>query len=81
MTTQTLTDTEAFYEFLGVQIQNGGCEKSPEELLTYWRQRRAQAIEDIEQGERDWQAGRYRSIEETDRYIRTKLGFAPREGA
>ena len=81
MSTQTLTDTEAFYTFLGEQIQNGGREKSPEELLAYWRQRSAQAIEYIEQGERDWEAGRYRSIEETDHYIRAKLGFPPREGS
>lgn len=79
MSTQLPTDAEAFYCFLGEQIQNGGREKSPEALLSYWRHRRAQAIEDIQQGMRDWEAGRYRPIEEVDAYIRDQLGFPPRE--
>lgn len=79
MSTQLLTDTEAFYHFLGEQIQNGCREKSPEELLGYWRRRRAQAIEDIQQGARDWEAGRYRPIEQVDSYIRDQLGFPPRK--
>ena len=73
MTRQLPTDTEAFYNFLGEQIQNGSRGKSPEEILTLWRRRRAEAIKDIEQGESDWSAGRYWPIEEVDQYVRDKL--------
>lgn len=41
MTTQQISEAEAFYAFLGEQISNGGVSKSPEELLRLWREMRA----------------------------------------
>jgi hypothetical protein len=37
MTTPFSADAEAFHQFLGAQLQVGGREKSPEEILAQWR--------------------------------------------
>ena len=75
MATQLPTDAEAFYAFLGHQISNAGRESSPQELLAYWRQEHAEAVEDIRRGIRDLEAGRYRSLEEVDADMRRKHGI------
>jgi hypothetical protein len=37
MSTSFNADSQAFHQFLGAQLQLGGGEKSPEELLALWR--------------------------------------------
>lgn len=75
MATQLPTDLEVFHDFLGQQIENGGRELSPEELLAYWRQEHAEAVEDIRQGIKDLEEGRFRSFEEVDADMRRKYGI------
>ena len=75
LSTEALTDAEAFLAFIAGEIRNGGANKSPEELLHVWRDTHAKTIEDIRQGMRDLDAGRYRSFEEVDAEIRRKFGF------
>ena len=79
MPTQTPTDTEAFLVFLADEVENGGADKSPEELLQTWRADHAGAIEDIRQGIQDLEAGRFRPFEEVDAEIRKKFGFSPKQ--
>ncbi|MEX2171546.1 MAG: hypothetical protein WD851_19665 [Pirellulales bacterium] len=74
MATQLPTDAEVFYDFLGHQIENGGRENSPEELLAYWRQEHAEAVEDIRQGLRNMEAGLGRPFEEVDAEMWKKYG-------
>ena len=78
METSTPTDAEAFLSFLAYEVQNGGADKSPEELLQSWRATHADAIEDIRQGVRDFEAGRFRPFEEVDAELRMKFGFPPK---
>jgi hypothetical protein len=75
MSTQLQTDTEAFYEFLGHQIQNGGKDTPPEELLKFWRQEFEEAVEDIREGIRNMEAGLGRPFEEVDAEMRKKYGI------
>lgn len=75
MATQLPTDAECFHDFLGTQIENGGRELSPEELLAYWRQEHAEAVEDIRQGLRNMEAGLGRPFEEVDAEMRKKYGI------
>jgi hypothetical protein len=75
MEANTPTDAEAFLSFLTYEIQNGGADKSPEELLQSWRATYADTIEDIRQGVRDSDAGRFRPFDEVDAEIRIKFGF------
>lgn len=70
------TDAEAFLSFLAYEVKNGGAAKSPEELLHAWRTVHADAIEDIRQGVRDFEAGHFRPFDEADAEIRTKFGFS-----
>ena len=75
MSTQVRTDTEIFYDYLGHQIQNGGKDSSPEDLLKFWRQEFDEAVEDIRQGMADIEAGRYRSFDQVDADMRRKHGI------
>jgi hypothetical protein len=63
------------FDFRGEQIENGGRETSPEELLAYWRQEHAEAVEDIRQGIRDIEEGRFRSFDKFDADMRQKYGI------
>lgn len=73
------TDAEAFLSFLADEVKNGGAGKSPEELLQTWRAMHADAIDDIRQGIKDFEAGRFRPFEDVDSEIRNKFGFTPRQ--
>jgi hypothetical protein len=75
MPTQTRTDTELFYDFFGEQIQNGGRDTPPEELLKWWRQEYEEAVEDIRQGIRNMEAGLGRPFEEFQADMRRKYGI------
>ena len=70
------SDTEAFFSFLAHQLQNGGRDKSPEELLSIWRTTCADDVEEIRQGIRDFEAGRFRPFDQIDDEIRAKFGFS-----
>ncbi len=78
MEANTPTDAEAFLSFLNYEVKNGGANKSPEDLLHLWRTEHAEAVEDIRQGIRDFEAGRLRPFDEVDAEIREKLGFSPK---
>ncbi len=78
MEANTPTDAEAFLSYLTYEVKNGGGGKSPEELLLLWRREHAEAIEDIRQGVRDFEAGNYRPFDEVDAEIREKFGFPHR---
>jgi predicted transcriptional regulator len=73
--TQHPTESEAFYAFLGEQIQNGGRHTPPEELLKHWRQEFNETVEAIRRGMADIEAGRYRSLAEVDADMRQKYGI------
>jgi hypothetical protein len=61
MSTEQLTDAEAFHRFLGEQLENGGRETSPEELLRLWRSHDdpeyAQAVAALREAISDLEAG------------------------
>lgn len=78
MVTKLPTDTEAFYAFLSSQLENGARDKSPEELLQFWREQHAAAVEDIRQGIRDLESGRLRPLREADEELRRKYNI-PRD--
>jgi hypothetical protein len=65
MSTQSLSDVESFYRFLGDQLTVGGGDKnSPEELMQTWRQRREyeETVAAVEEGVRDAEAGRMQPL-------------------
>ena len=75
MSTQLPTDAESFARFLTEQIENGGADKSPEDLLRLWRVDHAAAIEDVRSGIKNIEAGRGVPFEEVDTAIRAEFGF------
>ncbi len=79
MSTQLPSDAQAFACFLNEQIENGGADKSPEELLRLWREDHAAAIEDIRSGIKNMEAGRGVPFEEVDPAIRAEFGFSKRD--
>lgn len=79
MSSETPTDAEAFLLFLADELRGGGADRSPEEILQMWRATHAEVIEDVRQGVRDFEAGRYRPFDEVDAAIRKKLGFASKK--
>ena len=79
METNTPTDAEAFLSFLTYEVKNGGADKSPEESLHAWRMEHAEAVADIRQGIRDFEAGRFRPFDDVDAEIREKFGLPPKQ--
>jgi hypothetical protein len=66
MSTESMSDVVSFYNFIGEQIQVKTAVGSPEELLEAWRRQREYegAVAAVEEGVRDMDAGRMRSVRE-----------------
>lgn len=82
MSTQDSTDTQAFFDFLAVQINSDAKHKSPEELLQEWRAERREfeeTVADIELAIPDMEAGRGIPLEQVVREIRDEFGFSKPE--
>ena len=80
MTTDSTSDTHAFYEYLGARLKNGGAEGSPEALVQEWRMQQGE-FEATETGLReaiaDMEAGDHgRPLKEVAEEIRRKHGFS-----
>ena len=63
MSTESMSDVESFYNFIGEQIRVNST-LSPEQLLEAWRRRREyeETVASVEEGVRDMEAGRMRSV-------------------
>ena len=71
---ESFNETQAFHIFLGEQIASG-TEKSPEELVQFWRVQQREVDETvaaIRVGLADSAAGRTKSVEEFDRDFRQR---------
>jgi predicted transcriptional regulator len=82
MATQDSTDAEIFQRFITLQVASGGRTKSPEELLRLYRERQKEqsdALEAIEEGIADLEAGRVHPFTEVHDEIRRKHGWASPE--
>lgn len=77
MSTQSTSDAEAFYSFLGLSLQQGDRETPPEALLRKWRAEREfyETCEAIREGMADIEAGRCRPFEEAAADLRRKFGI------
>jgi hypothetical protein len=66
MSAESMSDVEAFYNFIGEQILVKAPARSPEELLEEWRRRREyeETVAAVKEGVRDMEAGRMRSVRE-----------------
>jgi hypothetical protein len=66
MSTQSFSDVESFYRYLGDHLGLGESQVTPEELLSAWRERREQeeTVAAVEEGMRDAEAGRMRPLRE-----------------
>ncbi len=78
MSTQSPSDAEAFYSFLGLSLQQGGRETPPEALLRKWRAEREfeETCEAIRQGIADMEAGLGRPAKEVFAELRYKFGIS-----
>jgi len=66
MSTEPLTDAEAFYHYLGDRLSLGGQQQSLDQLLTTWREQREhkQTVAAVAEGARDAEAGHMRPLRE-----------------
>jgi hypothetical protein len=66
MSTQSFSDVESFYRYLGDHLGVGESQTTPEELLRSWRERREleETVTAVEEGMRDAEAGRMRPLRE-----------------
>jgi hypothetical protein len=66
MSFHSLSEVEAFYNFLGGQIAVGASSQSPEDLLKSWRSQREreETMAAINEGVRDMNAGRMHKVRE-----------------
>ena len=79
MATQNPTDAEVFQLFLAEQVATTGREKSPEELVRLWRERRreeAASLNVIAEGLADVDADQVHSFSEVNDEIRKKHGWS-----
>ncbi len=79
MTTQNVSEAEAFHAFLGHALANGGKGKLPEELLQDWRAQREYDVTVAELGEciADMEAGKGRPLSEFADEMRAKYKIPP----
>ncbi len=80
MTTDSTSDSHAFYDYLGSRLQDGRAEESPEALVQEWRMQQGE-FEATEAGLReaiaDMEAGDHgRPLNEVAEEIRRKHGFS-----
>ena len=66
MSTESLSEAEAFYQFLGNRLKVRESEESLEQLLEIWRNRQEylQTVETVQEGVRDMEAGRMSPLRE-----------------
>ncbi len=77
MSTQSSTDVELFYEFLGRALDHGSRDTPPEALLRSWRAQREfeQTCEDIRHEMAEMQVDLGRPAEEVFAELRHEFGF------
>ena len=78
MSTGNLSESEAFYSFLGLRLATGSCEQSPEELLSDWRTTSdyAETVQAIQECVPDIEAGRGTPLAQAAAEIRSELGLS-----
>jgi len=84
MSADSISESHAFYEYLGTRLQAGGVEQTPEALVQEWRLRQAEfdatavglreAIADMEAGDRG------RPLDEVAEEIRREHKFSSTNG-
>jgi hypothetical protein len=72
MSTTVKDDLRSFHEFVGRQLDNGGADLTPEQVLTLWRER-LEVIESVRRGLEDVEAGRTRPADEVLAELRDEL--------
>ncbi len=77
----TLEQLDEFHRFARERLSQGEPELSIEDCLRLWRARveYEETVAAVRQGVEDFEAGRFRSLEEADAEIRKRLGFGPRK--
>lgn len=72
MSTAIKDDLRSFHEFVGRQLDNGGADLTPEQVLSLWLER-LETIESVRRGLEDVEAGRTRLAEELIDELRDEL--------
>lgn len=72
MSTIVKDDLRSFHEFVSRQLDNGGADLTPEQVLTLWRER-LKTIESVRRGLEDIEAGRTRPADEVLAELRDEL--------
>ncbi|REJ90840.1 MAG: hypothetical protein DWQ34_16615 [Planctomycetota bacterium] len=72
MSTAARDDLQTFHEFVRRQLENGGADLTPEQVLAMWRER-LETIDSVGRGLQDIDDGRTRSADEVLDELRDEL--------